>query len=116
MLMMRRLDYSRLVLAGAYICAIFIFYLGYAQIFGRRRFKIAVIPLGDDILSLIAVPGIDWIVFEAPDRTLPVVGSVAVDLRIALPAAWAQGVEDLESTDVPEVGREAGRERVCQTV
>src|SRR3546814_7527352 len=51
MLMMLRLDYSRLVLAGAYICAIFIFYLGYAQIFGRRRFKIAVIPLGDDIIS-----------------------------------------------------------------
>src|SRR3546814_14251382 len=81
MLMMLRLDYSRLVLAGAYICAIFIFYLGYAQIFGRRRFKIAVIPLGDDILSLLAVPGIDWIVFEAPDRTLPVVDAVAVDLR-----------------------------------
>src|SRR3546814_2555414 len=57
MLMMLRLDYSRLVLAGAYICAIFIFYLGYAQIFGRRRFKIAVIPLGDDILSVITVPG-----------------------------------------------------------
>src|SRR3546814_9407792 len=88
MLMMLRLDYSRLVLAGAYICAIFIFYLGYAQIFGRRRFKIAVIPLGDDILSLLAVPGIDWIVFEAPDRTLPVVDAVAVDLRIDLPDAW----------------------------
>src|SRR3546814_138591 len=101
MLMMLRLDYSRLVLAGAYICAIFIFYLGYAQIFGRRRFKIAVIPLGDDILSLLAVPGIDWIVFEAPDRTLPVVDAVAVDLRIDLPDAWDQRVADLALTDVP---------------
>src|SRR3546814_10144616 len=81
MLMMLRLDYSRLVLAGAYICAIFIFYLGYAQIFGRRRFKIAVIPLGDDILSLLAVPGFDWIVFAAPDRRLPVVDAEAENGR-----------------------------------
>src|SRR3546814_16192542 len=72
-----------------------------AQIFGRRRFKIAVIPLGDDILSLLAVPGIDWIVFEAPDRTLPVVDAVAVDLRIDLPDAWDQRVADLALTDVP---------------
>lgn len=81
-LLMLRLDYSRWVLGGAYCCAIFIFYLGYAQIFGRRRLKIAVIPLGDDIRSLLSVRGIDWIVFEAPDRMLPVVDAVAVDLRI----------------------------------
>lgn len=100
-LLMLRLDYSRWGLAGAYICAIFIFYLGYAQIFGRGRLKIAVIPLGDDIRSLLAIPGIDWIVFEAPDRTLPVVDAVAVDLRIDLPDAWDQRVADLALTDVP---------------
>src|SRR3546814_13355698 len=101
MLMMLRLGYSRLVLAGGYICAIFIFYRGYAQIFGRRRFKIAVIPLGDDILSLLAVTGIDWIVFEAPDRTLPVVDAVAVDLRIDLPDARDERAADLAVSDVP---------------
>lgn len=100
-LLMLRLDYSRWGLAGAYICAIFIFYLGYAQIFGRRRLKIAVIPLGDDIRSLLDVPGIDWIVFEAPDRTLPAVDAVAVDLRIDLPDAWDQRVADLALTDMP---------------
>src|SRR3546814_2240483 len=48
-----------------------------------------------------SVPGIDWIVFEAPDRTLPVVDAVAVDLRIDLPDAWDQRVADLALTDVP---------------
>lgn len=100
-LLMLRLDYSRWGLAGAYICAIFIFYLGYAQIFGRRRLKIALIPLGDDIRSLLEVPGIDWVVFEAPDRTLPPIDAVAVDLRIDLPDAWDQRVADLALTDVP---------------
>lgn len=100
-LLMLRLDYSRWGLAGAYICAIFIFYLGYAQIFGRRRLKIAVIPLGDGIRSLLEVPGIDWIVFEAPDRTLPAVDAVTVDLRIDLPDAWDQRIADLALTDVP---------------
>lgn len=100
-LLMLRLDYSRWGLAGSYICAIFIFYLGYAQIFGRRRLKIAVIPLGDDIRFLLAVPGVDWIVFESPDRMLPVVDAVAVDLRIDLPDAWDHRVADLALTDVP---------------
>src|SRR3546814_19042828 len=109
MLMMLRLDYSCLVLAGAYICAIFIFYLGYAQLFGRRRFQIAVIPLGDDILSLLAVPGIDWIVFEAPDRTLTVVDAVVVDLRLDLPDAWAPRVADRPLND--RIGSTTGRER-----
>ena len=100
-LLMLRLDYSRWGLAGAYICALFIFYLSYALVFGRRPLKIAVIPLGDDIRSLLAVPGIDWIEFEAPNRTLPVVDAVAVDLRIDLPDAWDQRVADLALTDVP---------------
>lgn len=100
-LLMLRLDYSRWALAGAYICAIFIFYLGYAQIFGRKRLKIAVIPLGEGIRSLLEVQGIDWIVFETPDRPLPAVDAVAVDLRIDLPDAWDQRVADLALTDVP---------------
>jgi lipopolysaccharide/colanic/teichoic acid biosynthesis glycosyltransferase len=100
-LLMLRLDYSRWALGGAYFCAIFIFYLGYTQIFGRRRLKIAVIPLGDDIRSLLGIPGIDWIVFESPDRTLPGVDAVAVDLRIDLPDAWDQRIADLALTDVP---------------
>src|SRR3546814_17249342 len=48
-----------------------------------------------------SVPGIDWIVFEAPDLTLPVVDAVAVDLRIDLPDSWDQRVADLALTDVP---------------
>lgn len=100
-LLMLRLDYSRWALAGAYICAIFVFYLSYAQIFGRRRLKIAVIPLGDGIWPLLAVPGIDWVVFELPDQALPAVDAVAVDLRIDLPDAWDQRIADLALTDVP---------------
>lgn len=100
-LLMLRLDYSRWGLAGSYICAVFIFYLGNAQIFGRRRLKIAVIPLGEDIRSLLAIPGVDWIAFEAPDRMLPVVDAVAVDLRMDLPVAWEQRVADLALTDLP---------------
>jgi lipopolysaccharide/colanic/teichoic acid biosynthesis glycosyltransferase len=100
-LMMLRLDYSRWGLAGSYISAIFVFYLGYSQIFGRRSLKIAVIPLGDGIQSLLAVPGIDWMVIESPDQTLPKVDAVAVDLRIDLPDAWDQRVADFALTDVP---------------
>lgn len=100
-LLMLRLDYSRWALGGAYICAIFIFYLSYSQIFGRRCLKIAVIPSGDAIRSLLPVPGIDWIVIEAPDRIIPAVDAVTVDFRIDLPAAWEHRLADLALTDVP---------------
>ena len=98
---MLRLDYSRWGLVGAYVCAISIFYIGYAQIYGRRSLKIAVIPLGDGIKSLLAVPGVDWVIIEAPDQALPIVDAVTVDLRIDLPDAWDQRVADLALTDMP---------------
>jgi lipopolysaccharide/colanic/teichoic acid biosynthesis glycosyltransferase len=100
-LLMLRLDYSRWGLVGAYVCAISIFYIGYAQIYGRRSLKIAVIPLGDGIKSLLAVPGVDWVIIEAPDQALPIVDAVTVDLRIDLPDAWDQRVADLALTDMP---------------
>src|SRR3546814_15729581 len=37
MWMMPRLDYSPVVLVWVYLCPVFFFYLGYAQIFGDRN-------------------------------------------------------------------------------
>lgn len=100
-LLMLRLDYSRWSLAGAYFCTLFIFYLGSARVFGRRRLKIAVIPLGNGIQTLLSIPDVEWIVIAAPDQPLPAIDAVAVDLRIDLPDAWDQRVADLALTDVP---------------
>lgn len=100
-LLMFRLDYSRWVLAGGYISAIFIFHLGYAQIFSRKQFKIGVVPLGDSVQSLVAIPGIEWVLIEAPDTMLNDVQAIAVDLRIDLPDAWDKRIADFALTDIP---------------
>lgn len=100
-LLMLRLDYSRWSLVGAYFCTLFIFYLGSARVFGRRRLRIAVIPLGDGVQTLLTISGIEWIVLAAPGQMLPTVDAVAVDLRIDLPDAWDKRVADLALTDVP---------------
>ena len=100
-LLMLRLDYSRWILTGAYLSAIFIFYLGYVQILDRKRLKIGVIPLGDGIQALLTIDGIDWVVIETPDKTVPVLNAVAVDLRIDLPDAWDRRVVDFALAGVP---------------
>lgn len=99
--LMMRLDYSRWMLGGAYICALFIFYLIYARMSGRSRLKIAIVPLGQDIRSLLAIPGVEWVVIDGPDWTLPGVDAVAVDLRMDLPDAWDRLVANLALTGVP---------------
>lgn len=100
-LLMLRLDYSRWGLAGAYFSAIFIFHLGYAQVFGRKRLKIGVVPFGEGAQALLTIEDVDWVVMEAPDRQIPGIDAVAVDLRIDLPDAWDQRIADFALTDVP---------------
>lgn len=99
--LMLRLDYSRWALAGAYFSAIVIFYLGYAQVFGRKRLTIGVIPLGEGVPALLAIDGIEWVLCEKPDEQLPYVDAVAVDLRSDLPDAWDQRIADFALAGVP---------------
>lgn len=100
-LLMLRLDYSRWVLAGGYFSAIFIFYLGYAKVFGRKQLKIGVVPLGEGVQTLMSIKGIHWVLIEAPDMILDDVHAIAVDLRIDLPDAWEERIADYALTDIP---------------
>lgn len=100
-LLMLRLDYSRWGLLGAYLSVIVIFYLGYAQVFGRKKLTIGVVPLGKSVRALLAIDGVGWRVFEAPDSAISDVDAIAVDLRIDLPDAWDKRIADLALGGVP---------------
>ena len=100
-LLMLRLDYSRWVLAGGYFSAISIFYLGYAKVFGRKKLRIGVVPLGEDINFLTAIEGIEWVVLHDPDASVQNIQAIAVDLRINLPDHWDEKIADFALSEIP---------------
>lgn len=100
-LLMLRLDYSRWGLAGAYISAIVIFYLGYAQVFGRRVLKIGILPTECDRAGLLAIEGVEWLTLHNPDHDVPGLEAVAVDLRKDLPTEWERRVADFALAGIP---------------
>lgn len=100
-LLMLRLDYSRWVLGGAYGCAIVIFYLGYAQVFGRKRLTIGVLPMEDGKQGLLDIDGIRWVTLTHPDQRMPGLEAVAVDLRRDLPDAWEKRIADFALSGIP---------------
>lgn len=100
-LLMLRLDYSRWALFGGYICAITIFYLGYAQVFGRKRLAIGVLPVEGEPSALLAISGIDWITLQSEDRRLSDLDAIAVDLRADLPVEWERRIADCALAGVP---------------
>lgn len=101
-LLMLRLDYSRWVLAGTYGCAIAIFYLGHAQIFGRRKLRIGVLPLEDLAASpLHQIDGVEWVKLLSPDQSAAGIEAVAVDLRREMPVEWERRIADFALSDIP---------------
>lgn len=99
--LMLRFEYSRWGLAGSYFCSILIFYLGYAEVFGRKMLKIGILPLGDEITELTAIEGVDWYKIERPDVTVEGLQAVAVDLRVDLPDVWDKKVADFALSGIP---------------
>lgn len=99
--LMLRLDYSRWILAGTYICAIIIFYLGYAQVFGRKRLTIGVLPLKDAALGLFDVGGVAWVTLQDPDQQISGMDAVAVNLRTDLPVEWERRIADFALSGIP---------------
>lgn len=99
--LMLRLDYSRWILTGAYFSAVIIFYLGYAQVFGRRQLKIGVVPLEDSARGLFDIAGVDWISLQHPNQKVPRMDAVAVDLRADLPAEWDLCIADFALSGIP---------------
>lgn len=100
-LLMLRLDYSRWVLSGAYFSVIAIFYLGYSQVFGRKRLRIGIIAPISEADALQVIRGVDWNTLTAPDASLEGIDAVAVDLRMDLPPAWEQRIADLALANIP---------------
>lgn len=100
-LLMVRLDYSRWGLAGSYLTATFIFYLGYGQIFGRKQLRIGVIPSGEPAETLRNIEAVEWRLISSPDNIPPDLDAITVDLRIDLPDAWDKRIAELALTDVP---------------
>jgi lipopolysaccharide/colanic/teichoic acid biosynthesis glycosyltransferase len=100
-LLMLRLDYSRWALAGSYVSAIIIFYVGHTRVFGRRKLKIAVLPVGDDVAEVTGIAGIDWVLLKDVSAPMDDVNAIAVDLRKDLPDEWDKRVADLALSDMP---------------
>lgn len=100
-LLMLRLDYSRWALAGAYLSAIVIFYLGYTQVFGRKQLNIGVIALEDSVPDFLEIKGIRWRLIGERDNVPLQVDAVAVDLRIDLPDVWDKKIADFALAGVP---------------
>lgn len=100
-LLMLRLDYSRWVLAGSYISAIAIFYIGYAGVFGRKRLKVGVLAFEDHSGEPLDVAGVEWLTLRDPDHHVPGLEAVAVDLRRDLPTEWERRIADFALAGVP---------------
>lgn len=94
-----RLDYSRWILIGAYICAVGIFYLGYAQVFGRKRLTIGALLREDD--ALLDIEGVDWVPLENPGQQVSEMDAIAVDLRADLPVEWERRIADFALSGIP---------------
>lgn len=101
MLLMLRLDYSRWVLAGTYGCAITIFYLGYAQVFGRKMLKIGILPVEERSSGLQNIGGVEWIQLTSPDQPITGLDAIAVDLRQDMPVAWERRIADFALAGLP---------------
>jgi lipopolysaccharide/colanic/teichoic acid biosynthesis glycosyltransferase len=99
-LLMLRLDYSRSVLAGTYVLAITIFYLGYAQVFARRRLKVGILPFETNV-GLLDIAGVEWRRLSGPDQDVFDLEAVAVDLRRDLPTEWERRIADFALAGVP---------------
>lgn len=100
-LLMIRLDYSRWALMGSYLCALAIFYLGYAQVFGRKRLTIGVPALEGAEGGLRQIDGVAWITLRHPDDDIRGMDAVAVDLRADLPVEWERRIADFALSGVP---------------
>ncbi|NNM78605.1 polyprenyl glycosylphosphotransferase [Sphingomonas sp. ID1715] len=100
-LLMLRLDYSRWVLAGSYISAIVIFYIGYSGVFGRKRLKVGVLALEDHLDEPLDVAGVEWLTLCDPDHDVLGLEAVAVDLRRDLPIEWERRIADFALAGVP---------------
>lgn len=100
LLLLLRLDYSRWVLFGAYFCAIVIFYIGYAQVFGRKKLMIGTLPFGD-AGKLRDIEGVQWVRLDDPGDMVPGLEAVAVDLRRDLPTEWERRIADLALSGIP---------------
>lgn len=99
--LMVRLDYSRWGLAGSYFSVILIFYVGYSQVFGRKKLRIGILPLGGEIPLLTKIEGIDWVLLDNPEVSVEGVQAIAVDLRVDLPDEWDKLIADFALSDIP---------------
>ena len=100
-LLMLRLDYSRWGLAGAYICSLVIFYIGYAEVFGRKTLKVGVVPLEEPVGELLNIDGVEWMKLRDPDHDISGLEAVAVDLRKELPIEWERRIADFALAGIP---------------
>ena len=100
-LLMMRLDYSRWVLAGAYGSAIAIFYLGYAQVFGRKKLTIGIVPLEENGWDPRTIDGVEWVTLTSPGQQVEGLEAVAVDLRRDMPIEWERRIADFALADIP---------------
>lgn len=100
-LLMLRLEYSRWGLAGAYVGVIVIFYMGYAQVFGRRRLAIGVLPVQSETDRLQVIESVQWVKLGDVDAPVRGVDAVAVDLRRDLPIEWERRIADFALQGIP---------------
>ncbi|MBY9063461.1 sugar transferase [Sphingomonas yunnanensis] len=100
-LLMLRLEYSRWGLAGAYVGAIVIFYIGYARFFGRRRLTIGILPVHGEVDRLRAIESVQWQTLNDVRDSIEGVDAIAVDLRRDLPIEWERRIADIALLGVP---------------
>ena len=100
-LLMLRLEYSRWGLAGAYVGVIVIFYMGYAQVFGRRRLAIGVLPVQSETDRLQVIESVQWVKLGDVDAPVRGVDAIAVDLRRDLPIEWERRIADFALQGIP---------------
>lgn len=93
LLLFSRFEYSRAVLAAAFVPTVAWFYLVYFKLQRLRTLSIAVIPEGR-IDGLTAIPGVDWVVLGSPERAGERFDAVVADLRADLPREWERFLAD----------------------
>jgi exopolysaccharide biosynthesis polyprenyl glycosylphosphotransferase len=101
LLLMLRLDYSRWLLVGTYASAIFIFYAGYAGVFGRKSLTIGILPFEDSARGLLDIDGVSWVTLAESGHQTPGLEAVAVDLRMDLPGEWERRIADFALAGIP---------------
>jgi lipopolysaccharide/colanic/teichoic acid biosynthesis glycosyltransferase len=95
-----RLEYSRAILIGGYLCAVIWSYVWHMLPRQRSTLKIGVLPFGE-YQPLLQIAGVSWVVVDRPDQDVRNFDAIAIDLRTDLQDDWERRLADFALEGVP---------------